>query len=65
MKISEDFLNFWQFPHCVGAVDGKHVAIECPRNSGTQFHNYKGFFSLVLLAICDAKYCFTLMIVAF
>ena len=59
MKISEDFLNFWQFPHCVGAIDGKHVAIECPRKSGTQFYNYKGFFSLVLLAICDAKYCFT------
>ena len=43
MKISEDFLNFWQFPHCVGAIDGKHVAIECPRKLRTQFYNYKGF----------------------
>ena len=24
-------------------------------------YNYKGFFSLVLLAICDARYCFTLI----
>ena len=30
------------------------------RKRGTLYHNYKGFFSLVLLAICDARYCFTL-----
>ena len=30
------------------------------RKTGTLYHNYKGFFSLVLLAICDARYCFTL-----
>lgn len=29
------------------------------QNSRTQFHNYKGFFILELLSICDAKYCFT------
>ena len=34
------------------------MAMDCPKNTGSQFHNYKGFFSHVLLAVCDAKYKF-------
>ena len=48
------------FPHVVGAVDGNHIRIQCPKQSVTLFHNYKGFLSFVLLAICDTCYCFTL-----
>ena len=48
----------WNLPHCNGATDGKHVAIECPKKSGSKCFNYKGFFSLLLMAICDGKYCF-------
>ena len=57
--ISEEIENLWNFPHCIGAIDGKYAATECPKLSETQYFNYKGFFSVVLLAICDAKYCFT------
>ena len=34
--------------------------MECPKLSGTLYYNYKGFFGMVLLAVCDANYCFIL-----
>ena len=57
-QISLEFSEQWQFPHVIGAIDGKHIRIKAPYRSGTNYHNYKGYFSLQLLAVCDAKYKF-------
>ena len=61
MKIAKDFEPIWNMPHVLDAFDGKHICIQCPPNRGTLFHNYKGFVSIAVLAICDAKYNFTLV----
>ena len=59
IRIGKEFEEEWNFPNCLGAVDGKHIMIECPHNAGSATFHYKNYHSLVLLGICDAKYCFT------
>ncbi|XP_069595663.1 uncharacterized protein [Ranitomeya imitator] len=56
--ISKHFEDVANFPNCIGAVDGKHIQIQKPVHSGSLYHNYKKYFSIVLMAIADARYRF-------
>jgi hypothetical protein len=56
-----DTEEFWQFPCCWAAVDGCHIPIKCPSGgleASKEYHNFKNFYSVVLMALVDSHYRF-------
>lgn len=49
-----DYFSRWNFPQCLGVVDGKRILISKPPNSGSTYYDYKGHFSIILMALVDA-----------
>lgn len=58
MEIVNAFDQRWHYPACIGALDEKHVCMRKPEKSGSHFYNYKGFFSIVIMALVNSNYEF-------
>ena len=56
-----DMEELWQFPCCWVALDGCHIPIKCPPGgleACKEYHNFKNFYSVVLMAMVDSNYRF-------
>ncbi|XP_036340033.1 putative nuclease HARBI1 [Rhagoletis pomonella] len=47
------------FPQCFGALDGCHIEVQPSKEEAVDYYNYKGWYSVVLLASCDHRSKFT------
>lgn len=56
-----DMEEFWQFPCCWAAIDGCHIPMKCPPGgleASKEYHNFKNFYSVVLMGLVDSHYRF-------
>ena len=60
-EVAQEFWEKWNFPLCIGALDGKHVRCHCPANTGSLYFNFHGWFSIVLMALCSARYLYLMV----
>lgn len=48
--------NKWQFPLCIGALDGRHCALQAPTYSSREYFNYKQYCIVVLMGLLFADF---------
>ena len=60
-EIAAEFETKWNFPHALGAIDEKHVVMQAPHNSRSEYFTCKKNHSIVSLAVCNVRYEFRLV----
>jgi hypothetical protein len=54
-----EFKKISNFPNCIAAIERKHIGTVKPTENLSLYLNYKYYFSIILLAVCDVNYHFT------
>lgn len=56
-KTADAFYNKWNFPNCIGSIDGKHIRVKCPKNLAvciiTTNNFFQSFYWLLLMPTTD------------
>ncbi|KAK3916794.1 Protein ALP1-like [Frankliniella fusca] len=58
LRVAAEFEAYWDFPHGLGAIDGRHMRVKASPHCGSRLFNYEKYHSLILLAVVDAKHRF-------
>ena len=53
--IINGFQRKWNFPQCLGAIDGTHIPIKVPIIHHADYFNRKSFHSVILQVVCDSQ----------
>ena len=56
LAISERFFERWDYPNRIGAVDGKHIPMQPPPGSGSEYYSYKHTHSIVLMVVAGPDF---------
>ena len=54
-EVVDGFETFWGFPQAVGAIDGSHIPIIRPEESGSDYYNRKGYYSILVQGLVDHR----------
>jgi len=58
LELVRGYKQSWGFPNCGGAIDGCHIPISVANSLHTDYHNRKGYYSVILQGLVDCRHCF-------